>query len=297
MGCQREGALQSRRRNREDAPKNPNRQAEALLTYAVKAGLITAEERQLIALTTVTRYLPNVRTALALLNTEDCTTNARPEEFNLALQRFLKDTKDPPALPEQQRQCTRAPIQRLATHMRRRFGAKVYRRLIGIGHLRSIDDTSYQPSNEKSPPKSLPHPSKRKQLIPSSFCVAVRDNVLLRLVAEGKALNPDDALFSCNYLNRVILERIVHLYATRHGVEPTRGFCRCRSACNRSRWDVGSPANKGHRECSKQDRGQALALFLRDHEQPGSRRLCPVWCRQSRQLGDATTGTIVFWPD
>ena len=42
--------------------------------------------------------------------------------------------------------------------------------------------------------------------------------MLLRLVGEGKQLHPDDARFSCNYLNRVILERIVHLYATKNGV-------------------------------------------------------------------------------
>jgi hypothetical protein len=43
--------------------------------------------------------------------------------------------------------------------------------------------------------------------------VSIKDNVLLRLVREGKELSPDDARFSCNYLNRVILERIVYRYA------------------------------------------------------------------------------------
>jgi hypothetical protein len=66
--------------------------------------------------------------------------------------------------------------------------------------------------------KSAAHPGKRKQLIPNSFVVAIKDDVLLRLVGEGKSLHPDEARFSCNYLNRVILERIVHLYATKHGV-------------------------------------------------------------------------------
>ena len=40
-----------------------------------------------------------------------------------------------------------------------------------------------------------------------------KDNVLLRMVAEGKQLGPDDSPFSCNYLNRAILERVVFLYA------------------------------------------------------------------------------------
>lgn len=218
------GAKEKTRFNREGEtgvtrPKNPNRQAEALLTYAVKEGLITPEERDLIALTTITRYLPNVRTALALLNTEDCTTNARPAEFNAALQRFLKDAKE-----------TGTPGVKAAVHSRsssaqRMEYAETLRRE-GISPV-NRDQTPYDPSRV-SPAKaagkggtgsrSATHPSKRKQLIPNSFIVTIKDNVLLRLVGEGKMLHPDDARFSCNYLNRVILERIVHLYATKHGV-------------------------------------------------------------------------------
>lgn len=218
------GAKEKARFNREGEtgktrPKNPNRQAEALLTYAVKEGLITPEERELIALTTVTRYLPNVRAALALLNTEDCTTNARPAEFNAALQRFLKDAKE-----------TGTPGVKAAVHSRsssseRKEYAETLRRE-GVSPV-NRDQEPYDPS-KVSPTtkaagkgggsKSATHPSKRKQLIPSSFVVPVKDNVLLRLVGEGKELHPDEARFSCNYLNRVILERIVHLYATKHGV-------------------------------------------------------------------------------
>jgi hypothetical protein len=218
------GAKEKTRFNREGEtgktrPKNPNRQAEALITYAVEQKLITPEERELIALTTITRYLPNVRTALALLNTEDCTTNARPDEFNTALQRFLKDAKE-----------TGTPGVKATVHSRssaaqRTEYAETIRR---DGHSPvNRDQAPYDPS-KTSPAKatgkdgattrSATHPNKRKQLIPSSFIVPVRDNVLLRLVGEGKELHPDDARFSCNYLNRVILERIVYLYATKHGV-------------------------------------------------------------------------------
>lgn len=198
-------------------PKNPNRQAEALLTYALNEGLITPEERTLIALTTITRYLPNVRTALALLNTEDCTTNARPAEFNAALQRFLRDAKDTgtPGVS--------ARINSRSSSTQRTEYAETLRS-DGVSPV-NRDQSPYDPS-KASPAKpkggvtskSAIHPAKRKQLIPPSFAVKVKDNVLLRLVGEGKALHPDDARFSCNYLNRVILERIVHLYATKHGV-------------------------------------------------------------------------------
>lgn len=218
------GAKEKTRFNREGEtgktrPKNPNRQAEALITYAVEQKLITPEERELIALTTITRYLPNVRTALALLNTEDCTTNARQGEFNTALQRFLKDAK------ETGTSGVKATVHSRSSAAQRTEYAETIRR---DGHSPlNRDQSPYDPSNT-SPTKatgkggattrSSTHPSKRKQLIPSSFIVPVRDNVLLRLVSEGKELHPDDARFSCNYLNRVILERIVYLYATKHGV-------------------------------------------------------------------------------
>ena len=218
------GSTEKTRFNREGAtgvtrPKNPNRQAEALLTYAVKEGLISSEERNLIALTTITRYLPNVRTALALLNTEDCTTNARPLEFNAALQRFLRDAKDT-GTPG-----VKATVHSRSSSAQRTEYAEILRRE-GLSPV-NRDQRPYDPS--LAPPakpevkgnaaqKSATHPSKRKQLIPSSFAVPIKDNVLLRLVGEGKELHPDEARFSCNYLNRVILERIVHLYATKHGV-------------------------------------------------------------------------------
>ncbi|MDP2756522.1 MAG: hypothetical protein ACYCX0_10295 [Desulfurivibrionaceae bacterium] len=223
LGTLEWGSKEKTRFNREGTtgvtrPKNPNRQADALLTYAVKEGLITPEERNLIALTTITRYLPNVRTALALLNTEDCTTNARPDEFNVALQRFLKDTKDT-GTPG-----VRASVHSRSTSAQRTEYAEALRSE-GISPV-NRDQSPYDPSQAppakpkgkgETSPKSATHPGKRKQLIPSSFAVDTKDNVLLRLVREGKELHPDEARFSCNYLNRVILERIIHLYATKHG--------------------------------------------------------------------------------
>lgn len=223
LGTLEWGATEKTRFNREGTtgitrPKNPNRQAEALLTYAVKERLITPEERNLIALTTITRYLPNIRTALALLNTENCTTNARPAEFNAALRRFLKDAKDP-GTPG-----GRASVHSRSTSAQRTEYAEALRHE-GISPV-SRDQSPYDPSQAppakpkgkgEAKPKSATHPGKRKQLIPGSFAVDIKDNVLLRLVGEGKELHPDEARFSCNYLNRVILERIIHLYATKHG--------------------------------------------------------------------------------
>lgn len=245
------GSKEKTRFNREGEtgvtrPKNPNRQADALLTYAVKERLITPEERELIALTTVTRYLPNVRTALALLNTEDCTTNARPAEFNLALQRFLKDAKETGTLG------VRATVHSRSTSAQRTEYAETLRSE-GVSPV-NRDQTPYDPlkaSHAKAEgkngatTKSATHPGKRKQLIPSSFAVAVKDNVLLRLVGEGKELHPDEARFSCNYLNRVVLERIVHLYATKHGVGRQGDFADVVQRVIRHAKDSANPPTRG----------------------------------------------------
>lgn len=218
------GPNQKARFNREGEtgvtrPKNPNRQAEALLTYAVDNGLIQPEDRALIAITTLTRYLPNVRTALALLNTEDCTTNAPADEFNAALKRFLADARDPAKSGEQ------AAVHSRSTATQRNDYAERLRREGASPTTRDL--TPYDPAKSAQPQpakkatgsvRSSTDPSKRKQLIANNFAVPVRDPVLLRLAKEGKELNPDDARFSCNYLNRVILERVVHLYAKKYGV-------------------------------------------------------------------------------
>ncbi|WP_422084991.1 hypothetical protein [Variovorax sp.] len=218
------GPTQKARFNREGEtgttrPKNPNRQAEALLTYAVTRELISAEERALISITTVTRYLPNVRTALALLNTEDCLTNAPPEEFDAALRQFLKDAKEPGSPG------VKAEVHSRSSAAERKTYAESLRNQ-GLSP-KTRDLTPYDPARQPATqpatklvtrPRSLQHPGKRKHLIFSSFVVPVRDPILLRLVTEGKELDPDQYRFSCNYLIRVILERIVYRYAKQHGV-------------------------------------------------------------------------------
>lgn len=203
-------------------PKNPNLQAESLLEYAVAARLVTAAERDLIALTTITRYLPNVRSALALLNRDDCTTNADQAEFNAALRRFLRD-----ALPSGDPGVASAVHSRSQAGERTSYGETL--RQEGFSPTARSQEP-YDPAKtpraqaaKKQPTgRSATHPDRRNRLIMSGFVVLHRDPVLLRMVKEGKELDPDQARFSCNYLNRVILERVVHLYAKKHGVGISR---------------------------------------------------------------------------
>lgn len=224
LGTKPWGAAEKVRFNREGTtsitrPKNPNRQAEALLSYAVAHRLITAEQRGQIAITTITRYLPNVRKALALLNNEDCTTNANREEFNAAVQRFLSDAIDDgtasrkPAVTSRSKAADR---DNYGETLRRENVAPITR------DLPPYDPSASPPAN--SPVKKAPVArnvrgySKRTHLILKNFINTSGDPVLLNLIKEGRELNPDVARFSCNYLNRVILERLVHLYAKGRGV-------------------------------------------------------------------------------
>lgn len=217
------GTGEKARFNREGAtggtrPKNPNVQALHLVDYANGRGLITPEQRNLISLTTLTRYLPSLRSALALLNSEDCTTNADPAQFDAALQRFLLD-----AVPSGD------PKKPSTVHSRSRAGDwKTYAESLrqeGVAptdrSLSPYDPTVSRPTQaaaKRSRPRSATDPGKRKWLIPSDFVVTHRDPVLLRMVIEGKETSCEDACFSGNYLIRAILERVVYAYCKKFGL-------------------------------------------------------------------------------
>lgn len=196
-------------------PKNPNRQAESLLQYGLAQSLIAPEQAEKIKVTTLTRYLPNVRTALALLNSEDCTTNAELSQFNRGVQIFLMD-----AIPANKRG-TAAPVNSRSDSTARDTYAESLRTsgAAPTDRLAPPYDPAKAPKSSQAAAKkavagrSASHPGKRKHLIPSGFVVRHTDPVLLRMVKEGKELDPDEARFSSNYLIRAIVERVVFLYA------------------------------------------------------------------------------------
>lgn len=226
IGTVQWGTREKTRHNRQGAtdstrPKNPNRQADSLVQYALKAGLISQEQSDNIKLTTLTRYLPNVRGALALLNSEDCTTNAAQDQFNTGIRRFLLD-----AIP------TRKPAPPAPVNSRSDSSQR-------DAYAEQMRQTGVAPTDRSHPPfdpaqvttrqqaaaargeaagntRGATHPDKRRYLIPSSFVLKHHEPVLQRMVKEGKQLDPDQARFSCNYLNRAIIERAVFLYATKH---------------------------------------------------------------------------------
>ena len=204
-------------------PKNPNVQALALLDYAQSNAIVTKDQRDQIALTTVTRYLtsPHVRASLALLNGDDLTTDALPMQFDAAVRRFLLDalpTGDPAIKPAVSSRTTSAERAVYAEKLRHDGVAPTAR-----------DQTPYSPASNASkaaaaaarPPaaaRSKPSSDIRTYLIKSGFAETSGDKVLSRLVREGKSTRVDDFVFSANYLVRAILERMIVLYAKPNGI-------------------------------------------------------------------------------
>lgn len=204
-------------------PKNPNVQALHLVDYATNRGLISPEQRNLISLTTLTRYLPSLRATLALENSEDCTTRADREQFNAALQRFLID-----AIPSAD------PLKPSPVHSRSKAADwKAYSVKLHHDGV-SPTDRSHVPYDpmQAPPPKpaakaaqrrSTTHPDRRKYLIPGDFVVPYKDPVLQRMVVEGKQhTDCEENRFGANYLIRAILEKVVHKYAKSWGIGTQR---------------------------------------------------------------------------
>ena len=204
-------------------PKNPNVQALALLDYAQENGLVTPEQRAGIALTTITRYLtnPHVRASLALLNSEDLTTDALPTQFDAAIRRFLHDAL-PTGIPDQKPQVS----SRTSSEDRQKYAEKL--RQEGVAPT-ARDQTPYSPASNAAKAavaaSATPAAARSKQsqdnrtyLIKSGFRETSGDKVLSRLVREGKNIRVDDFVFSANYLVRAILEQMIILYAKPKGI-------------------------------------------------------------------------------
>lgn len=203
---------------RSGSKPNPNLQALELRDYAVAKGLLSEEEGEQISLTTLTRYLSNklMRDVLGLMNGMDRTIGVDQQEFDIALERFLRDslpTGDPDHLP---------PVNsRTRVTERERYARQL--RAEGIAPTTRLDVPQVAAAPLQQPPLTKPVAArrnvrdhdKRPYVIPSDFKLTHPDPVLGRLVKELRRLRPEDFAFSCNYLSRAILERATILYANK----------------------------------------------------------------------------------
>jgi hypothetical protein len=228
---------------RSGSKPNPNLQALELRDYAVAQGLVSKDEGEQISLTTLTRYLSNklMREVLGLMNGTDRTIGVDQGEFDLVLQRFLRDSLPNPD-PDQS-----SPVNS-RTRVSEREGYARQLRTEGVAPTTRLDMPQVaapieEPIPQDKPPatrRNVRDQDKRPYVIPSDFKLTHPDPVLSRLVKELRRLKPDDFPFSCNYLSRAILERATILYANKKNITVGKYLHAVLEACTAKLVEEGS---------------------------------------------------------
>mgnify|MGYP000971891957 CR=1 FL=1 len=185
-------------------------------------GLLTAEQRKQVSVSTMTRYLgtPGVRAILGLDNNlrELIYTHA-PDEVDNALLRLALDIIAPQVDGKYAANSRTNSKQRLqyANEMKARGDAPTT-------HLDSAQPPPTATKARSKPeraggkqPRSSRDPDKRKYLLPGDFVISLNDPTLARLRKEASGLDPDEYSFSVNYLLRAIVEQVMTLFARKRG--------------------------------------------------------------------------------
>lgn len=195
-------------------PTNPNALSQTLLDYAVNKGLISEDERNAIAITTLTRYLTNpvFRDALGLSNSKTFEIHVDQNEFDLALKRFLKDAT----------QGNQGSVNSRSNITERKNYAQALRNE-GVAPTTRLTETVkplVTPPNPKRTTTSVSrnsiNPDRRPYVIPSTYKVNIKDVVLKRIFSELKTIDPDTYSFSAGYLLRAFIEQTAVLYSKKH---------------------------------------------------------------------------------
>lgn len=191
--------------------ESPNQLALAVLDRAEESGWINAEQREQLAITTLTRYLssPLVRAALGLGSNRELQYTHEASEVDAALQQFLAD-----AVPGADGS---APL----VHSRsKKSEREAYARELsarGVAPRTLLPSPAQPPEPSKSPkptkPRGKQHPDDRKYLVPTGFVIQHSDKALLRLKRELLSTPIEDHEFAVNYLLRAFVERVMVLYA------------------------------------------------------------------------------------
>jgi hypothetical protein len=204
----------TRHNSEEDQPTSPNAQSQALLDYAFGRGLIDANARDAIAITTITRFLTNpvFRNMLGLVNGKTLEILVDQSEFDIAVTRFLNDaargnegpvtsrtkSADRESYAEKLRSDDVAPKTRLEEAVVPKAQA-------------SVSATPRARRNSRSP-------DHRAHVVPTTFKVTIRDVVLKRIFDELKEIDPDEFAFSAGYLLRAFVEQTSVLYAKKYAL-------------------------------------------------------------------------------
>lgn len=201
----------------------PNSLALAILDYAVDGGILPAEQRARIALTTVTRYLTNpvVRSALGLTSPSEFLVNVERSEFDLALSRFIEDVLSG----------------KVHSRSKATERAEYGRGLIASGHSPSTTlPDSYSPSAPVAPPPkadsettastgSNPTPRRNNRspdlgtkVIRTGYAVHISDHTTKRVFDELRDIDASKFTFAAAALMRLFMELVCRAYAKKCGL-------------------------------------------------------------------------------
>lgn len=216
----------SRFKNSLDNVARPNSLALAVLDYAVDAGILTAEQRAGMALTTVTRYLTNpvVRSALGLISPSEFLINVEKSEFDLALSRFLEDV------------LSGTVNSRSKATERAEYG----RSLIASGHspATKLPDT-YSPSAQvpqhpssdseptaaadgsPAPRRNNRSPDLGTKVVRTGYAVHISDHTTKRVFDELRDIDASKFTFAAAAVLRLFMERVCRAYAKKSGLGDT----------------------------------------------------------------------------
>jgi hypothetical protein len=196
-------------------PTNPNLLAIALLDYAEKRGLITKKEHERINFTTITRFLSNpvFRDAIGLSSPREFKIHSPQPEFDVALERFLKDSLNGDKTGVNSR--TDAKQRADYAHKLRKEGVSVSTRLAspkqvdpGSGRTSAVNPSS---RSERARRQSR-SPDKRLTVIPTEFVAHPSNKVLKRLYDELRGVDCHLYPFAAAYLVRAVIEQLVTLF-------------------------------------------------------------------------------------
>lgn len=218
-GTRRWSAGQKARFENQGAGASPNQQALQLIDYARHRNLITPEEADSLAITTLTRYLsnPSFREALALDDHKGLNVRAPQEEFDRAAQRFLRDSLNGEVTGVNSRSNSQKRKE-YADQLRREKVATSTRLEAPI----ELDPTTGGAVGEPAATRvkrerDNRHPDTRKFVIPSSFSAKMKDKIFQRIYGELKTVNADTHTFAAAYLFRAFMEQLAKAYLKKHG--------------------------------------------------------------------------------
>jgi hypothetical protein len=217
IGTKTWNTAQKARFNAEGKGNNPNTLALDLIDYAVSRNLITAQQREKINLTTLTRFLTNpvFRNALGLVSNRHIEIRAQQQDFDKALRRFLTDSIKPKSEVHS----------RTDKKQREAYAHKL--RTEGVSPPPHQGDPILLDPKTGNAPAGSPlgsparkakdnrSPRDRAHVIPMDFGIRINDRILKRIYDELKGIDSADFPFAATYLFRAFIEITTKRYCTK----------------------------------------------------------------------------------